>query len=215
MSDYLTSLIQRSRGLAPQVEPLIAPMHAPPSLMLRETLEISSPLEPSSASKTETADEDIPQRVGVKTKPRELTSLPVESPRSQTPFPESAATFPIEKTDLREPTEPQRNARLHRSSSVSPPETADLIAPSQSPSPPKEKTRVVVRPEIATRLKTTAPPVSARPSSPIKPPTIHVTIGRVEVRAVMPPVAAPKPSSPSGPKPSLEDYLKQRNGDRS
>ncbi len=42
-----------------------------------------------------------------------------------------------------------------------------------------------------------------------------VSIGRVEVRAIMPPVAAPKPTPPSAPKLSLEDYLKQRNGGKS
>ncbi|MBA3831271.1 MAG: hypothetical protein H0X34_05170 [Chthoniobacterales bacterium] len=42
-------------------------------------------------------------------------------------------------------------------------------------------------------------------------PSIKVTIGRVEVRAVLPSVAAPKPASPSAPKLSLEEYLKARN----
>jgi len=47
-------------------------------------------------------------------------------------------------------------------------------------------------------------------SSP--PPTIRVTIGRVEVRAIMPP-APPTRTKPARPGPalSLEDYLKQRN----
>jgi hypothetical protein len=45
-------------------------------------------------------------------------------------------------------------------------------------------------------------------------PPIHVTIGRVEVRAVMPPVRVPKAAPPSAAKLSLEGYLKQRNGGR-
>jgi hypothetical protein len=49
-----------------------------------------------------------------------------------------------------------------------------------------------------------------RPS--VSAPAIRVTIGRVEVRAVMPPMATPKSESPPAPKLSLEDYLKQRNG---
>jgi hypothetical protein len=53
------------------------------------------------------------------------------------------------------------------------------------------------------------------PSSelPSPPPTVRVTIGRVEVKAIMPP-AQPTRAKParSAPTLSLEDYLKQRNG---
>jgi hypothetical protein len=56
--------------------------------------------------------------------------------------------------------------------------------------------------------------IPARPSSNA-PPTIHVTIGRVEVRAVLPPSTKPKVEPSAAPKVSLEDYLKQRNGGRS
>jgi len=80
----------------------------------------------------------------------------------------------------------------------------------------KEKNQIVLQPEIISPLKPAATSaVSLLQPSPKEPPSIHVTIGRVEVRAVMPSVAAPKPAPPSGPKLSLEDYLKQRNGGRS
>ena len=45
-------------------------------------------------------------------------------------------------------------------------------------------------------------------------PSIRVTIGRIEVRAIMPakePAARP-PTRRPGPKLSLDDYLKQQNG---
>jgi len=56
-------------------------------------------------------------------------------------------------------------------------------------------------------------PASATSSSP---PTIEVTIGRVEVRAVHPPtpVARPKPAAPVAPRLSLEEYLRNQNGGR-
>jgi hypothetical protein len=41
-------------------------------------------------------------------------------------------------------------------------------------------------------------------------PTIRVTIGRVEVRAIHPAPPVPKPAKPSTPKLSLEDYLHKR-----
>jgi hypothetical protein len=53
-----------------------------------------------------------------------------------------------------------------------------------------------------------------RQESPI-PPTIHVTIGRVEVRAVSQPRKAEKQSAPTEPKLSLEKYLSRREGHKS
>ena len=47
-------------------------------------------------------------------------------------------------------------------------------------------------------------------------PTIEITIGRVEVRAVQPPAPAPRPktTSPHAPALSLEEYLRNQNGGR-
>jgi hypothetical protein len=51
------------------------------------------------------------------------------------------------------------------------------------------------------------------PSAQETAPTIKITIGRVDVRAVMPTPPAPRPASARrGPSLSLEDYLKQRDG---
>jgi hypothetical protein len=53
------------------------------------------------------------------------------------------------------------------------------------------------------------PPIAPLSRAATASPTINVTIGRVEVRAVPPPAqhrAKPKPSSVL----SLEDYLRQR-----
>jgi len=50
---------------------------------------------------------------------------------------------------------------------------------------------------------------------PFSSPTVRVTIGRIEVRAVMAPAPLPpKRSLPATPRLSLEDYLKRRNGGR-
>lgn len=76
-----------------------------------------------------------------------------------------------------------------RADSVSPDRSRDT----RSPSPP-------------------APPNEAPPEPPA-PPVIHVTIGRVEVRAT-PTTAAPRRAAHSTPTLSLEDYLRSRNGGR-
>ena len=46
---------------------------------------------------------------------------------------------------------------------------------------------------------------------PVAPPVIHVTIGRIEVRAAPPPSTPAKRSAPARATPSLGDYL-SRNG---
>ena len=94
-------------------------------------------------------------------------------------------------------------------------ETLPLEMPpldAQAP-PTHQRAPIVARPR--TRLAQPAGPVPAegeQPASrPESPSTIRVTIGRVEVRAVMPPLQeAPPPRHP--PRLSLDDYLKQRSG---
>jgi hypothetical protein len=47
---------------------------------------------------------------------------------------------------------------------------------------------------------------------PPAPPTIRVSIGRIEVRAVMPPAPTPAPAPPAAPLLTLEAYLRERTG---
>jgi hypothetical protein len=61
--------------------------------------------------------------------------------------------------------------------------------------------------------------VEARRSVQLAPsaPTVRVTIGRVEVRAVHPPAPSQTrpPSAPRSPRLTLDDYLRERGGGRS
>jgi hypothetical protein len=55
--------------------------------------------------------------------------------------------------------------------------------------------------------------IRAQGTAAAPPPTIHVHIGRVEVRAAMPaPAALPQPASAPAPKPgaALAEYLEKR-----
>jgi hypothetical protein len=45
-------------------------------------------------------------------------------------------------------------------------------------------------------------------------PLIRVTIGRIDVRAVLPPAQPPRRTTSTRPKLTLDEYLKQRNGGR-
>lgn len=53
-------------------------------------------------------------------------------------------------------------------------------------------------------------PPHVPPAAAVVPPTIHVTIGRVEVRATPPPAARARPQAAGAPVMTLEEYLRQR-----
>ena len=95
-------------------------------------------------------------------------------------------------------------------------ETRKVIIPVESfrhgTEDPSEKKR-------ATEALSKPPPMQVRRSKDFSTveqrtetsaPTIRVTIGRVEVRAIHPPAPAPKPARPAAPKLSLDEYLRGR-----
>jgi hypothetical protein len=63
------------------------------------------------------------------------------------------------------------------------------------------------------KAETPAVRVPSRRAEP-PPPAIHVTIGRVEVRAVPPAAPPPHPAQPTAPRVSLDEYLRGRTGGR-
>jgi len=90
-------------------------------------------------------------------------------------------------------------------------------APLSPTSPPLEprpmQGAVAARPLITPRIEPATQPPGRSAATPEPAPTIRVTIGRVEVRAITPPappVARPKPAR-TGPTLSLDDYLQQRS----
>jgi hypothetical protein len=84
--------------------------------------------------------------------------------------------------------------------------------------PAKQPTVVTVQPAHRfreDRLQPTLAPAAAprEAAPPAAVPSVHVTIGRVEIRAVMPPAPEPRPApAPSGSRLSLDEYLKRVNG---
>ena len=84
--------------------------------------------------------------------------------------------------------------------------------------PPQEQTNITPikqqkpapRVDPVPRARTTSR-AEPKQNSIQPPPVIHVTIGRVEVRATKP-SARPRATQPAGPKLSLEDYLRSRGG---
>jgi len=94
-------------------------------------------------------------------------------------------------------------------------ESDSPLSPSPQPIPPGA-VRAVTERGVSGRPSSTlrpVPSVSVEPlRSPKSPSTIQVSIGRVEVRAVMPSTPPARKEIPVVPKLSLEEYLKQRNG---
>lgn len=243
MSDYLTRLIERSLGAAPQIEPLIAPLHAPVEQMLSERAETMATFDPPAPTK-KTSERDTAPGGPAQGRTSETASSRSErqSFRDLPPLAEAPARFPLENGDdpsesrprgpLRELAAPPNSGILEPPSvpfsppTVAPgstravvqPEITEHSAPGAATEGPLrlsvDQSRIVVQPEIIGRHKPPKPAaVPAQPSAN-EPLAIHVTIGRVEVRAVMSPSTPPKVASRAAPKLSLKDYLKQRNGER-
>jgi hypothetical protein len=111
--------------------------------------------------------------------------------------------------------------RVTAASRVAPPDVRPPLPRPPVTSPDRDGDRKIHRGRSQSNRVEPAVSVSARsPQVPFtrrqpSEPTIHVTIGRVEVRAVSaPPTLSGRASRPSAPKLSLDDYLKSRGGVR-
>lgn len=88
---------------------------------------------------------------------------------------------------------------------------AEPAASAKSPAPRVIQVSTVRREVISTPGESAA----AREHVVESPPTVHVSIGRVEVRAVAPPrPAPPRAQAPAAPKMSLDEYLRSQDGRR-
>jgi hypothetical protein len=145
---------------------------------------------------------------------RAIGEPPTESPVEPTVvWPPTAQ--PVELTELQPPAEDAKavppplisagpaSASPRR---VQPVATAtragQLLIPAGAPTP---------LPPIASRNRARTETSFATDADSSPAPTIHVTIGRVEVRAIMPAAQATQPPARPAPKMSLDDYLRRRN----
>jgi hypothetical protein len=255
MSDYLSRLIERSLGAAPEIEPLIAPLNAPSDQLREERTDPSAGLAPGatqatpSISEATTADDlrsaaattetrggmASPEFVRIEDE-RSRHSAESKSPRESAPGMQKEVAGPRKRTGVPQPLQSPRAPSPVVAASIALPnpepravgqpattERSESVAPrdpvqSKSTSAPASRgaARIVVQPHVS-RPSATASSTGFRRQFPsTEPPAIHVTIGRVEVRAVMAQSEPPKRSAPppATPKISLEEYLKQRNGDQ-
>jgi hypothetical protein len=221
--DFLTRLAQRLTGEPPAVEPRlpqrfepagIAPQAAPPadeisfSAFERAAPSLAGVPAPHAVPIGRISAQPDP---GTSTQPSHppigmIESAGAEPPRATGDNREFADPPPdlIPGTHRRRP--PQAPAPLKRA-----PVEVQPAAISRAQPAPAIGTRRDARGPLADRSQQRRS-VSAFESGPT-PPTVHVHIGRVEVRAMMPPAASSQPAArPPAPRPTLEDYLSGRKG---
>lgn len=146
-------------------------------------------------------------------------------PRPASPAPRSSrreeAHSPSEQDQDRQPSVPT----VFPSRTISAPVPVSTVSkqsdltphsrPEQSPPPLLVPPRRNGRPPDPPRnVRSPRAPVDSpmqKEYAPTLPQAIHVTIGRLEIRAVTPPAAQPRPQSSRGSVVSLEDYLRQRS----
>lgn len=85
--------------------------------------------------------------------------------------------------------------------------------PAPAPVQPRAAQPPALSPRHATRRQAAAPPPAPRAAARELPP-IEVTIGRIDVRAVTGAPAAPRATNAAAPRLSLDQYLRDRGGDR-
>jgi hypothetical protein len=199
MTHFLARLVERARGTAPRVEPIIAPRFAPVPVteIATETEGVprpngekitAPPNNPAPLPAAVREDELVPAR-GEATEPRvevvpETLLVPAEIPETPTPL------------------------------IVRPTKIAERDAPSvRAPAilPARARSRALARPSLRSQSIRITPRSTLPNERPAEPPIVRVTIGRIEVRAAPAPAAAPRQTAPtSGPKLTLDAYLKSR-----
>ncbi|GAX45685.1 hypothetical protein NIES4075_67060 [Tolypothrix sp. NIES-4075] len=107
--------------------------------------------------------------------------------------------------------------QIAQSQVIQPSMVSTTIAQPQAIESLQPSTSVVIYPQIAQSQGIQSSMVSIeKPRALTDPatPTIHVTIGRVDVRAMTPPSAPRSPAPPPQPQLSLDAYLRSRKGGR-
>ncbi len=223
MSHFLARLVERTRGTAPRVAPLIAPRFAPGGIaeITEEGVAAAAAPPPSLTPQTDT------RLVAPKKSP-----LEAPQPRSTHPAPNESVAPEPESASAPDPIEIVEETLLVPVPAATAPQSPDAAgtggsgplrrdvlphvqAPSAPPlaahtNPPNGSRPAQPRPPTPPpRAKT--PAIPPRPQSAAEPPIVRVTIGRIDVRAAPAPAGpARRPARDSKPKLTLDAYLKSR-----
>ena len=210
MSNFLARLVERARGTAPRVEPLVVSRFAPtPIVEIASEVDTPAPerreQQPTIEQKSSTravVQQEAPAR---KAEPNVLR----ESEKSSRPQQPGKLLVPIEKSAV---------------------DSMTFVRPSPITNRPVPTVKSgMVRRNSFTASRSKLPqPVTSLPTtsrsferdlltpneSSEQPPIVRVTIGRIDVRATPPVMPSRKSSTRSEPKLTLDAYLKSRTEGR-
>ncbi len=206
MSHFLARLVDRARGTAPCVEPLVAPRFAPAPIF--EVAAEVEALPPQRRDQQPTAEEKSSPRAIVQQEPpaeKAEATIGRESERSSLAQTPGKLLVPMEMSAV----DSTVFVRRLKSDDRPVPAVKNGVVRRNSFTASRSK-----RPRPATSLTTTSRNLErgllAPNESPEQPPIVRVTIGRIDVRATPPSVPSRKSSTRSEPKLTLEAYLKAR-----
>jgi hypothetical protein len=220
MADFLTRAAQRALGVAPVVKPVIASRYAPAGQTAgfsEEAVETVAPRPEPAAPPAVRPETERPSRVH-RDPPNEPEVDTEPAPRELLPKTEALRHTPAD------PMPPRLVAERIIEPAAAPREIQTPPAEPADPRPPiAPETRMVAetpagraeaRRAVPMGQHSPSPPIARlerREPAPATPP-IRITIGRIDVRAVMPPGApAPRNGTPAGrPALTLEEYTRQR-----
>ena len=198
------------------------------------------PLQNHALSRSSASATIQPASAEVHSSKQEAPSSPSPSPAHKTPIANArpnSATTPPPKTPLFQPSldsdiqppksprpdsvsegasqtaavsvaKPQPVSPTPLASATPPAAASSLRSQSQISNLKSQIPRPIARPAIATRPTPSMPQTA--PATPA-PPVVQITIGRVELRAIVTP-ASPRALPPPAPKLGLDEYLRQRTG---
>jgi hypothetical protein len=206
MSHFLARLVERARGTAPRVEPVVAPRFAPTPIV-----EIASEVETPPAERSD-------QRPTVEERSSLHAVVQHEAPT------EKAEAKVLRESET--PSLPQQREKLLVPVEMSAVDAPVFIRPSPSTDRPvpavkngmvrrnsfaasRSKRRLPATP-VTTTSRNLERDLSTPNESSEQPPIVRVTIGRIDVRATPPAAPLRKSSTHSGPKLTLDAYLKSR-----
>jgi hypothetical protein len=208
MADYLTGLAARALGLQTVVRPRPAarfephPLEEPESLLVASAPELD--LRPGTA--------ELPAAMVPADPPPPGQPRHTGEPAAEEAGRAAAVVSPAPVEARVEPGEHE----LARAPSVA--STTHTVPRGRRAREVAGRERIIERP--AATVRPTSRVTAARRATPVKqtrdePPPVRVTIGRIEVRAVVPPPHAPPRPAPRRPAPlSLDEYLEQRRSGR-
>lgn len=217
MSHFLARLVERARGTAARVEPLVTPRFAPTPIV-----EIASEVEaPATRRSPETQTAIEKKSTGRTIVRQEISSTStdkVTAPEPETLLVPQKILAPDQPKPIVMQIGSEEFAALPRVNNATPKQpTPEQRATPPGPTPPATTRALVAgradpgRPSAQRARKR----VAFQPNEwTEQPPIVRVTIGRIDVRATPPAAPSRKSSARSEPKLTLDAYLKSRREGR-